>query len=329
MTGRFRATFLVTVTLAAVYPLLCFLIVGSEGLRWLRNNPAYAFFVVIVEPCAVASFAVAFDLRIVRGLSVTKRRWMAAFLVAALGLVVINVIDDARQEPIPPLHVSQPLELLRLDTELRRDLPEQRTETTHQASESARRLYNERVRARVDTSSGVAVLRGSNILGWTAMVQNLLTTAFALVVFAYLIVLANVAQRATPEREAMVTVCLLLLLWFPMRLYSEWYENYYSLAYMQDYAAFVALAILAVVALMLLVYVVKPGAPLKVFAATHMAILVGAGVAAAFKPGAVGYLAEAFERLTLPTLIAVWVAMGAGLTAWVTALVGYQTRRSR
>jgi hypothetical protein len=65
----------------------------------------------------------------------------------------------------------------------------------------------------------------------------------------------HLAAVSENEVQVIALIIAITLLWFPMRVYSDWYQNFYSLESFSTYYLFwqlIALAVFAVVGLILI-----------------------------------------------------------------------------
>jgi hypothetical protein len=112
-------------------------------------------------------------------------------------------------------------------------------------------------------------------------------------------------SRTSTECDALILIYGLLIIWFPLRMYSEWYINYYSLVHFKDYAAFWFLLIVAVLAIPLLVIVLKPGRPVMVFSTVNGILLATLGLINQFKPAWISAMAIFLESLPFSYYVAI------------------------
>jgi hypothetical protein len=124
-----------------------------------------------------------------------------------------------------------------------------------------------------------------------------------------------------PNHEWIPLVVGLLVLWFPIRLYSEWYIGYYSLARMKEYPVFVFLFVVAIAGYAFCVFRLARSFGVKVFSVVGTGLLGLLGIAAKVQPEWVGWLAAQVERMPFKWFAASMAIVVVALSAMVLSLV--------
>lgn len=109
------------------------------------------------------------------------------------------------------------------------------------------------------------------------------------------------------EKEKLAVIFVLLLTWFPMRLYTEWYQNeFHRPDWLKEYHAFWTLSVLGAAYLLFVLVILKPqGASILLFAALTPALL---GLVGQFKPKWLRSFARFLAALTFLDFLVICLA---------------------
>jgi hypothetical protein len=111
------------------------------------------------------------------------------------------------------------------------------------------------------------------------------------------------------------------MLWFPLRLYSEWYAGFYTFRSLRHYWTFWFLGVVAIVGVLLVAIILKPGAVSIGLGAFSTVLLLIFGLVARLRPEALGYAAVVFEEMPLvPYVITLVLGIFSVLLAIVLAV---------
>ncbi len=330
---RFWLVAAATFAVAALYPLALALHCNiHDAARWIQNDVAFSVFVLWLFPLVTGLLWVSIWPGVRRQLSERARPVFSlmACVLAACSLVVVAsdvVRVDQHDEPmIVEPALLRGADAMRADVLTRAPLRDSYARLLDQkfANDEAKNnawIAWEARRATAAQSYGTRfrgfatitdlLHRGSAV----ALVKLVLNTVVAVnlaLLFAALVGAMIILYGAPKERlntEALLVAYSLACLWFPMRLYSEWYDGYYSLARLRSYPAFWVLAFIALLSLALLVYILKPGRlglTIPSMAAAFGILFSGLG---AMKPAVLWYLGSVIETFNLALLFVVAVIL--------------------
>jgi hypothetical protein len=325
--SRFWTTWGVLTALGLTYPLAVWLQLREEmedALRWIQNDPAFNVFVPLIMPLAAAVFAAAIDLKPFRDLSSGRR---LASLLVGLGLAAITfmaVLDTVHHDLLEPFLFEESEQALAQERSIRGEVRSLRKDGASQDRvETVRSEGVSDYQQRFPGFGSVAALkeRGS-VSAWLALALNGLAGAVVVTVFWYLWNLVVFRRQFDhPSHEWIPLVVGLLVLWFPIRLYSEWYIGFYSLARMKDYPVFVFLFVVAIAGYAFCVFRLARSFGVKVFSVVGTGLLGLFGIGAKVQPEWLGWMAVQIERMPFKWFAASMAIVVVTLSAMVLSLV--------
>ncbi|MEN8261466.1 MAG: hypothetical protein ABFS02_12955 [Pseudomonadota bacterium] len=310
--------------LAALYPASIWINLGSDGSRWIQNDLAYSFFVLFILPLAVGVFARSFQFDVLQRLPRTLRyAAVALLLVIEFFAGFLAAQEIFRHDSVPAFLLRESSEPLRLDQCLRACVRQYQDKTMRCDVEDCPGVVEQLMlpgeespgRRAADIfgqATGVGAFEGyrdvSARANWTVYVSIFFDVAsgmFVMLVFWYLVLVVLTRRgREANLSDSLTMVYGLLLLWFPARLYSEWYLNFYTLTSVREYFAFWTLFAVAIMAIPLLVYLFKPGRPVLIFSSVNGVFIAAIGILNHFKPGVLGLVARGFESMPFAYFLA-------------------------
>jgi hypothetical protein len=331
-----------TFIIAALYPLGILLELGLDGVRWIQNDPAYNFFVLLILPLSVGIFLRIFDLKPLGSLAGKARMiFIGLLVVMELFAVLLAVPQTLRGPPAPP-HLFAHVDLHRaiaLDRSLRQcvEYPEAQPPCDPpgcgqfaQALTSATGEHRTALVLACYQAAGIKTaftsyadfLSTGSLSGYVSTFFNIFSGMFVILVFWYMVLLVVArGPRSAPKVDSLIVVYGLMLIWFPARLYSEWYIDYYSLAHLTNYFAFWFLLVTALLALPLLVLLFKPGRPVLIFSTLNGVIIALFGLLNLFRPELMGDIARGFESMPFRYFAAFAVLVFVVLAAMIFAML--------
>jgi len=313
----------------ATYPLSLSMAHPARFSDWLRNDLAFSVFGLWVLPLLFGLVVSSIVPSIYRALEGRDRKM---FLIAAIALIVCGLVvavtdlDRKMQlnsdEAIPAL--AEPVmfaaaDPVALDAASRRVLRAGLAALIAAPTPEARAAWETQrlavIRAYGAAFPGFAGFRDfwarGNAVAKSKFGINVIASVTMAVLFACLLAAVWIAQKRPQtklNRDSFIVACSLAILWFPLRLYTEWYVRYYSLADLFAYPAFWLLAIVATISLIAVVAVMKPRKMSVVIPAIG-AILSGIATAVGYiQPDALLAVTAIVEAFTLP-LFAVLVVV--------------------
>jgi hypothetical protein len=293
-----------------VFPIIVGLSLPSpDGGRWIRNNLSFSVFLITMFPVAVGTFVRTFNWKTLRRLPPRLRRVLLVGLVVFAGLAIAGALDDVRQAVknriIEPFSFRDFADTLGVERELRAEVAKEL-----KTPEEARAAY---LRVEHPFTSVRDFLDRASAAAYWAVLLNLLSGVFLAVFFWHIIVLvlerARSGQQVSEDvYDSMVLVFGLLVTWFPMRLYAEWYINFGA----PDPARYNAFAVLLGAALVggaLLFILKKPGNAVTIFSGISAGLSAILTFLGKWKQGWLGGIARALESLDAVNFIILEVVL--------------------
>lgn len=318
-------SFAVPFALSLSYPLalLLYLPKSTHPTRWIQNNPSISVFLLSSFPIAVCvlSLSISQDGILLYWFS-TWRVWVSyPALVVTLMIVTLIVFDDFMRRPIAPYilkkHAAE--EASRLEKELRAEFGNH-----HKHLEAKRKEYQKLVK--LGTLKAIRARGGP--IAYIHLALTWLATLFALTYFWYLVAASQFRTTAgaplgDASRNKLVLVYILLLTWFPLRLHTEWYQNYFHKKdWLKTYPAFWLLAFLAFALLVLVILIVRPGGAIQFLSVLNVVFVAVLGLIGKLKPDWLRAVADFLQSTSFVYFLAIYLIFLV-LVAAVTAAVWF------
>lgn len=328
-----------TFALAALYPVVLTWQCGwAQAARWAKNDIAFTVFVLWIFPLITGLLATSLLPGVWHYSTPAIRRALlpvGGLLVIASVIVVhgdISRVDNDDLIVPPEPVVVRGTQAVLLDDELRKPLRDAYREVLERVRylkedeqalawkeyEDLRKAHVAKYRAAVPGFSGIRdAAQRSSITAVVKLILNVMVAVTIALVFLCLTAAVAILYTQTRSRlnaEALLVTYSLGCLWFPMRLYTEWYIGFYSFA-LDSYLAFWILAFVALIGLPLLVYVLKPGNVAVTIPSMAAAVGVIFSGIAWFKPHVLWYLGNIVEKLNLALLFVAAVVLVTPLAA--------------
>ena len=297
--------------LALFHPILVYWYDTDEGLRWIRNDPAPNLFLVVVWPFSVAASLRVFDFSTVLAIGAPGRSVLGiAVLVLLLAFALAFTCKKffgkgVSARPPSPFWVENYGDAVKEDAKLRKALkaPLQEFLKTRDAQQREELLGKFHALREQKLTQYLRVARPfedfrdfrhrSTLIAYIDFCLVFVAASFVCVFF-WLTLFA-----AEPDYESAVVVFALLVVWFPLKLYSEWYQHFYSLRELRGLPVIWIVGIGAVSYLVMMLIILSEGSvnPVVAIPAIYGAIGAVLGIIAKFKPEWIWYLAEVHENM--------------------------------
>jgi hypothetical protein len=255
--------FVISFVISLSHPLIIFFYLPkpTQPARWIQNNPSYTVFLLSSFPAAVAVFVATINWQVIS-------YWTAGWRLLVFGIVIglifvivtLAVRDNFTSHPIGPyvLKRKQAEESFALEMELRRARPSKGF-----LSDSLRTKRNDYQKL-IHLKSGREILKRGGPVAYVHLGLAWIVTFFISTYFFYMaFLLVKTGQEGINflegEKEKLAVIFVLLLPWFPMRIYTEWYQNeFHRPDWLKQYSAFWTLAFLAVAYLWFVIVMLRP-----------------------------------------------------------------------
>jgi len=305
----------------------------ADILRWLKNNPSFNFYVLLIFPLAVSIFVEIVDWDKISNdmtLEILKQSWyMGGVLLIFFAIGLIAAFDDLGRKFVEPYMFKDhhdPLlkerwgrnRLRVLRRRMRSQAPDEEEIATvlTEFQEKVSKDYSTQFRAFKNLRG--LIKRGS-ICAWITLMLNSLIGVFVPSAFFFLSVMLVFGKDwVKGPKDSPLVIAGLLVLWFPIRIYSDWYLHFYSLRWLKKYYTFWFLLILTMVAyLFLFLRSTNPG--VKSFSFIGSGLLALLGIIGKLKPEWLHYGADVIESMPTRWYLASAFIIGFGfiITAFV------------
>lgn len=288
--SRFLPALALAFAYSSIAPISILVRMGASGWRWILNDTAFGFFMLIVFPFAVAVFSCVVDVRLIKrsfnGLSVLS--FPLVLFVVMLGVLPWGVYLDLVDAPTAgeTHRIRQPY--MFQDTAKMRELVDLHSKGFESKDlPKAAAEYKERA-----TAGDMNWPRAMFVIFF---VSNYVNVAFGIAVFCY-IVLASVAGRIGADVcNHLVFVLAASAVWFPCRMYADWFINLSDFSWIASYAAAWILLVLFVVCAFVLALRMNEGSLYHRFVIPTTVISAVVAALAAWKAPLLTKIAAAFE----------------------------------
>ena len=241
----YTAIFWLGVLVFSMYPATVFGVLGmsNDALRWLKHNPAHNLFCLLLLPLAMALFATAFNVSVVRYIF---RQSKISGIVSLVGLAIPGIYmaaaGAATKQFAEPFFFTDAVARASEDREYRSSLESSHDRTYKPSSFNGWENF----------------FRRASVAAYISILTNAIANLFALFYLWYFIGLLYATRRGvlggvmsggkvpTQESWSLVMSFSLLISWFPMRIYSEWYASFCTLKSVLQYTSFWTFALLAI-----------------------------------------------------------------------------------
>jgi len=294
----------------------------ADILRWLKNNPSFNFYVLLIFPLAVSVFVDMvswYNISIfIKGDNLALSWYIGggSILLIFLAIGMIAAFDDLARKFVEPYMFKDhydPLIKERWGRNRLRVLRRRMRGQTSDEEESAKLFAEFQEKVTKDYSTQFrsfknlrGLIKRGSICAWITLILNSLIGVFIPSAFFFLSVIVlskyELLTIDLPDLtkanhgDTPLVIAGLLVLWFPIRIYSDWYLHFYSLRWLKKYYTFWFLLILTTVSYLFLFYLAeKPG--VKSFSFIGSGLLALLGIIGKFKPKWLQYGADVIESM--------------------------------
>lgn len=338
--NRFWWWFAASTVVTSLHPLGVYIArPGAASQAWIKNDPAMTAFAVCMLPWIIAIGATILLPDLCENFTAHARqtcgRIFAGLTLVALFLIVL---PDLRRSPVEP-YVLKTVDAAATVEETQREIVRQKyteyerepptTKDDIAAMEVALRTTSRTAvdAYKVEATAGFSGLadfaRRARFSGWTKLFINAVSGVVVSFYFAVILTVGYtllMGQRHPFNVEALLIAVSLFVLWFPMRLYTEWYLHFFTLSYLENFAAFFVLMFVALLSLLWVVFIVKPSRAAVTIPTLASAFTAAFGLVTLFKPTMLWTLARAFEKMDFEYVLAI-LAVGIACTSMIVSAV--------
>ncbi|MCB2263424.1 MAG: hypothetical protein LGR52_10925 [Candidatus Thiosymbion ectosymbiont of Robbea hypermnestra] len=293
-----------------------------ESVRILINQPNYSLFYLIIFPWAVGLFAVSIKPEVFDRKYIIGHISLAVILV--LTLLIIHVDSQDKGPPHAPIQLRYATpnalqQAMDCAATQRKNVLDKTTAPTVALSEYTRCVAkNPGIdEGDVQRFHGVVdfLARGS-LVAYADYICSLFSGIVVISYFWYLLFLRFTRQTVSPAmKDRLLLAYLLFVIWIPMRVYSLWYQGFYSIP--DAGHSLLAVCFVAASSLVLLLLLFRPG-PLMVMVAIAESILSFAvGIIGMTSPEYFRLLSETFDEMSLYSFLGMELAAALTLMAAV------------
>lgn len=290
--------------------------VTADRERWLKNTPTFTLYLPFFFSVGAGLLFAGFPWEALASWKSWQFGVGGVILAALLCLGGLAALEDLKRPMVEPFMFRDYDEILAKEKELRAEL-----KRVERQGDQSRSLKISKYKSQAQPFLSIKGLkqRGS-LCAWASFLLNLLAAGTVAFTFWYL---GMTALFGLPLKEKMVAAVVgLFCLWFPLRLYAEWYLHFYSLSHLRVYAAFWFILVAAILAYAFMAY--GTGGLGEVLSLGIAGLLAVIGALSRFKPEWLGRLARGIEEM--PTR---WFAATSALVVIaIVCMVGGMLRTS-
>ncbi|HLK03270.1 MAG TPA: hypothetical protein VKT53_02435 [Candidatus Acidoferrum sp.] len=246
--SRFLPALILAFLYACIAPTSILLRMGSAGWRWVWNDLAFGFFMLLVFPFAVAVFACVVDTKLLKESAThISKLSVPVFMFVAMMLLMPKMVwmDEWNFDVVKTEAHRLPQPYMYSDRSKMRELD----------------LFHEQALRTKDLRQGTAEYRERSMEGNVRpsramlaifLVSNFLNVGFGVSVFCYILLVSVAGKIGADICNHLIFVLGALAVWFPCRVYADWFINLGDLSWIASYeAAVVILALFAVACIIL------------------------------------------------------------------------------
>jgi hypothetical protein len=295
---------------------------SSKPDRWIQNCLPFSVFMLSAFPIAMGIFAVTiFSLKNLNGIDVFSATTFGtapllyasiAVLLFMLGFASIIVLKDFTDRPVAPYVLRGPMadEAFKLEKELRdagtpgRIRRRRRTGTGRNSAQLHSPVHELSVKKReyqalVRLKSFREIIEHGSLVTAAYLGIAWIGTMCCVFYFWYVGVLVLSNQKLPDGTiSKLLTIYILLVTWFPMRVHMDWYQNYFhNNDWFKQSNGFWLGIVVASASLIFVIFITKPEAIAIVCAVVNALVLLFVGLAGKFKPEWLRTVAEAFQSM--------------------------------
>lgn len=292
--------------------------------RWIQNCLPFSVYMLSAFPIAMGIFAVTISsLKDINGIDVFAATTFGtasllyasiAALVFLFGFTSVIVFNDFTSRSVAPYILKGDIaaEAFRLEKELRDAAKTIKVGRRRRAgarrgaaqAKSTAPLTESRAKIRryqslVQLNSLREIFKHGNLIAASYLAIALIGTMCCIFYFWYVAVLVLSNQKLPDGTVSkLLTVFILLITWFPMRVHMDWYQNHFhNRDWLKQSNGFWMGIVVAAASLIFVVFITKPEAIAIVCAVVNALVLLFVGLAGRFKPEWLRTSAEAFQSM--------------------------------
>jgi hypothetical protein len=179
----------------------------------------------------------------------------------------------------------------------------------HRPSSSTNLHKIQHYRKLVQLGTPAELVRHGNLVAATYLTIGLMGTLCCVFYFWYVAVLVLSNQKLPDGTiSRLLTIFILLITWFPMRVHMDWYQNcFHNHEWLRQSNGFWLGIVLASASLIFVIFIAKPEAIAIVCAVANALVLLFVGVAGKFKPEWLQAVAEELQSMPFLYFLSAYV----------------------
>ncbi len=262
----------------------------SEVIRWLKNTPTFTIYLPFVFSLGAGALLAFFPWDEFVHLCFPQLLLAIGLLVVFLGLAIFVALEDLKRPIVEPFMFRSHSDQLRQEKEIRGAIKDSCVASDVRVSlvkqyKAIAPPFQSLGCLRTDGSRTAIAACGLNIL-------VAVTVAFLL----WSLSLPILFNTITLPHHIIAVVIGIFCIWFPLRLYAEWYLHFYSLQDLKRYYAFGLISVAAIIGATF--YVFHEGGGLaKVISYTVSGIMALIVILGKFKPQWLHIVADVVDEM--------------------------------
>jgi hypothetical protein len=278
--SRFLPALIITFAYACIVPASILVRMHSAGWRWIWNDPAFGFFMVLVFPFAVAVFSCVVDTELLkRSVTHFSTLTIPVILFGIMLLVMPRMVylDLKDVHPLRSEVHRLPQPYMYLDAVKMMEL-----NSFHEHAFATNDLAKAAAEYKVQSSAGNNKFSPTMLVFF--FVCNFINVGFGVALFCYILLVSVAGKIGADVCNHLVFVLAAGAVWFPARAYADWFINLGDFSWISTYQAAAVMAVLFIVGSIILALRMVEGSLYHRFVLPAGAISAIVAVMAALKP---------------------------------------------
>lgn len=278
--SRFLPALLMAFAYALIVPLSILARLRSAGWRWIWNDTAFGFFMLVVFSFAVAVFSCVVDIELLKQ---SVRQVSKLTIPVALFVIMLAVMPRMVYLDLLDVHALKP-EVHRLPQPYMYQDENKMRELNAFHEQAFKSSDLAKAAAEYHKLSAAGNTKPSSTMLAIFFACNFINVGFGVAVFCYILLVSVAGKVGAHVCNHLVFVLAAMAVWFPARAYADWFINLGDFSWISTYQAAAVIIVLFVVGSVILALRMVEGTLYHRFVIPAGAISAILAAIAAFEP---------------------------------------------